>query len=886
MFAGCDAYDWCYKDEQEWCPDVIDTTLTSIASRVKNDVTGFDYNSVNNLTLLSTVLTVYARSSRIAISEAQHVMTAGPLTCSADRVTDLEKIRWLLAQQEGAIDFDADTFDEYFTEQDGAALQKRAGRVCNGDAVMCDNVPWIRRLLRGARNLLSKFKNKMLRSALEEAVEKVVEEPGRGLFEPAPPTPEEAELQPPLNENEYVFKKWWQGPKDGKPGVQSVEEWLDEVPDSFPEVPPDVLEQPGAPDPITSPPDIWRGDIPKNVNDGVPPHDLTPWDRPGTPEPPSDNPIISPHPERPPIDPIEPIPPHQMPNPPERPPSPPPTGEPPPRIPELPEGMELYRAEIYSDALHTFRQLTLTPNTVKTVPGHLMDLGLRWFDVLDSHGRAYKTKLLDPTEFIETPGEWESLPGSEGGSGGGGGGGGGVGGIQVEWIRQPFGFIKGQMEPILNSVGEPLVASAEGVFMDLAPVAGNMASSGVHQGVDLLGSLFQVFRPEGSSASGETVIWNPRSGSVRVHTPSSSSEDAPDHTGDEQSDDDGDENKSEHSETDESKDHDDADKDKSEKSEDTEDKSDEDEDHQTAETTAPETTAPEATAHETTAHETTSPEKTTHRPSTPQTGAPQTDAPDANTATATRGSAAPGTDASHPAKTDSPDNATPSSHLPTFQNSGVPSTEQTSTKIDAHDNATPKSHRPTFHTPAVSSTNPVSAKTDGPDTATPSSHPLTPQGSTIPSATAILVTITSKTTISMAGWSKPVDSTKLVISEPSEPTVSSNPYPYPNQHLTDKWPGPDLPMTFPAPTKAQSTMTNKQTTSQVYPYPDNYHQTPQAHGKTCDHGVYPYPDNYCPQEKTFEYPYPDKHMARTPTTLSTVMKQAKPQISTTTSITS
>jgi hypothetical protein len=356
VFGVCDAYEWCYNDAKEWCPDVISSTLTRIASQVKTDVmAGIDYNNVNNLTLLSTVLTVNARSTRTAISAAQSLLKVSPLSCSADQVTDLEKIRWLMAQQEDPIDYDADTFDEYFAEQDGEALQKRAGRVCNGDVVLYNNVPWLRRFFEGARKLLSKVKSKMLRSAIEEpAIDQ------RGLFTPRPLTPEGIELEPALEENYVKFKQWWVGPKEGKGGIETkggletVEEWLDEVPDAFEEVPPDFLQRPGAPEPFYPPPRF-----PPDSAEGVPPGKipLLP-DRPDTPPAPPENPPVPAHQApRPPY--IHPPPPkHQVPRPPT--PNPPPAPNPPPEAPPVTqgaEGVELYRAVVYDEVNHIFDQL-------------------------------------------------------------------------------------------------------------------------------------------------------------------------------------------------------------------------------------------------------------------------------------------------------------------------------------------------------------------------------------------------------------------------------------------------------------------------------------------------------------------------------------------------
>jgi hypothetical protein len=290
-----------------------------------------------------------------------------------------------------------------------------------------------------------------------------------------------------------------------------------------------------------------------------------------------------------------------------------------------------------------------------------MELGLQAFDVLDSVGRRITTRWLNPADFMETPGEWAGLAssGSRASSASDESG-------LVEFVRQQFDYGVGRMEPVLNSLGEPLVASAEGTFMNLAPVAGGLASAGIGAGIDAIGSMFSVFRPEGGSPSMESVIYNPASGSVDIQSSSTSSEEVPEDTRDQQNNDEVDRNKSEDSETNEGKDHEDTDKDEPENSEDKEDKSDEGEDHQTAETTAPETTAHETTAHEMTARETT--------------------APGPNAATATPDKSTPKADTSYPPKIDAPDTATPTpTTLSTVTTSNKPktptSTSITSTKL-------------------------------------------------------------------------------------------------------------------------------------------------------------------------------------------------------------
>ena len=263
-----------------------------------------------------------------------------------------------------------------------------------------------------------------------------------------------------------------------------------------------------------------------------------------------------------------------------------------------------------------------------------MELGLRTFDVLDTAGKKIGTKWLNPAHFIPTPGEWLSASGSSGG--------GSSESSPVEFVRQAFGFGMGMTEPVLNSLGEPLIASAEGTLMNLEPVAANLASAGIPAGIDAIGAMFSIFRPQSSTPSEQTVIWNPRSGSVDVHSSSASSEGGSEDTGDQQNNDDVDENKSDHSETNEEKDQEDADDDQPENSEDKEDNSDGGEEHQTAETSAPETTtAPEATT------------------------AAETTAPTPNTATATQGTATSKVDTPHTSEIDAPEDLPTTSPAPT-----------------------------------------------------------------------------------------------------------------------------------------------------------------------------------------------------------------------------
>ena len=843
VLGACDAFDWCFDDAKDWCPDVIDMDLTRIASQVKNDVTaGLDYSNINNLTLVSTILTVHARSARTAISVAQRHLKSNPLTCPADHVTDLEKIRWLMAQQEGPIDYDANEFDEFIADQDGEALEKRDGGICKGDVVLCDNVPWFRRILEGIRKFLSKLKNKMFRSAVEPTEPLIPEEapatPGEDPFSPEgePRMGGDDPLNPgELEEAKYSLDKW-----QAKEGYEAAKQWANEAADAFEPVPEDVLPPHIGPDNSIFPPDFAEG---------VPPGEI-PFtsERPGTPPPPgppgaNPRPPIPPTPadqeDLPPPDSPPEAPPPELPPPELPPPELPPPAAPPPSVPELPappigqeaEPIGLFRAELFDSVTGTLKQLTVRPGIITEKQALTMngvwDEGLRPYHIVDSAGDPMKMTWLKPSDFVSTPGQWA------------------VRGEQ--FVREQFNNVAGSAEPVLNSLGEPLVASAQGTFMTLAPVALRPAGIGVHgvlecaaHGVgSAIGSIFDMFRPESGSPTG-SVLWNPEERTLDFLKPSGSLEGNPDDYSEHDS-----EYDSEHFETHEPEDHDNGWETETEDSEDPEDfdnyedndgEYDEGEGTQTAETTAPKTTAPETTP--------TPPDKPIQSPTEQLSHATSATPP-----------AAPAPEETW--ITEAPDaTTTETKHATATSNIGTP-------KTGAQATATAETHLST--------------------TAWPTNAPSTPD-------------LEPTKTTEAPNLSTNVHETSQATETQHQPT--SSPYPYPNSHL---------PVTFPSPTTAHDTTKAVEThTSNIYPYPDNHPdptstqetdaQTtsnilpfPNSHipktfpAPTMAHdateamktqtktwsNMYPYPENHHDQAQTTSniYPYPDNH---TPTTLATV----------------
>jgi hypothetical protein len=99
----------------------------------------------------------------------------------------------------------------------------------------------------------------------------------------------------------------------------------------------------------------------------------------------------------------------------------------------------------------TLRQVTVKPGFLTEkqalIMEELKEVGVRPYEVLDSAGKSMQTTWLKPSDFVQTQGRW-----AERGE---------------QFVREQFNNVAGRMEPVLNSLGEPLVASAEGTLMTL-----------------------------------------------------------------------------------------------------------------------------------------------------------------------------------------------------------------------------------------------------------------------------------------------------------------------------------------------------------------------------------------------------------------------------------
>ena len=93
VFNACNAHNWCASDEKDWCPEAINSTITSITDRVIAASPDIDYENINNITLLSTMSSFSSKAGRVGISWAQSLATDGILACHADRWEDLRKIQ-------------------------------------------------------------------------------------------------------------------------------------------------------------------------------------------------------------------------------------------------------------------------------------------------------------------------------------------------------------------------------------------------------------------------------------------------------------------------------------------------------------------------------------------------------------------------------------------------------------------------------------------------------------------------------------------------------------------------------------------------------------------------------------------------------------------------
>ena len=473
----CDALDWCVNEARDSCPDAINATLTKVASQAKTDTTaGMDYNNFNNLTLLSALNTVSARSTRMAISMAQSLLESGNKICSEDAVAQLEGIRWLMAQQEGPIDYDADRFekelanidDEPLDEPPEPGLVKRddgddgddsnnlqalwsllglpvlgiGGGACfQYNWIICKQISQLFRLFKGAEEVLPE--TNIVRTIMQESAE--------ALSHPIPPD---------VSWPEYTRRVM----EPEKSPEQLIRDWLKNVPQDIEPVPKDVIPQTNYPPEAGYPP---------NPADGIP----VGYSPPGTP---------SPGPPGPPV-----------------PPGPP--------LPTVAEGAELFRAETYINNIYNFAttgellQVTVTPSLTEGPNA----LGNPAWDVVNAAGQRVQTIWRSPESLSPMPGQWASMPSAA-----------------DQFVRTQANQVTGKLEPVLNSLGEPVVAATSGVLNTLAPVA-YAAGEGVAAGEAVIGGLgsmlFRMFSSGSDDSSADTIIFNSRKGMVDIHDAGSDS---------------------------------------------------------------------------------------------------------------------------------------------------------------------------------------------------------------------------------------------------------------------------------------------------------------------------------------------------------------------------
>ena len=69
-----DVFNWCSKDEKDWCPEAIDTTISAVTGRVINSL-DIDYDNCDDKCLLSALATVAEKTALYSMQWAEHTFT-------------------------------------------------------------------------------------------------------------------------------------------------------------------------------------------------------------------------------------------------------------------------------------------------------------------------------------------------------------------------------------------------------------------------------------------------------------------------------------------------------------------------------------------------------------------------------------------------------------------------------------------------------------------------------------------------------------------------------------------------------------------------------------------------------------------------------------------
>jgi hypothetical protein len=563
VFGACDAYDWCINDAKEWCPEAINSTITSVAGTLVTS-SGIDYNNTDNITLLSTMSTISSKATRMATSLAQSLLNDSSVVCDRNRTEDLRKTRWSLSKQEGPIDYDARMFDNEITNIDpdeakqskshhgnkglaiglpflaapAALLGPLVGYgTCIADPVLCNAITskFLRRFFEAARKVLPK--PNLLRYIVEEEAE-------LGSDVASTVSDGKESLQRFLEQEPGEVPDWWWDtpsdetlplpgesapyqPPNGSPFPDhTLQPPLDPIPEEEeepaepPRPQPNGPQEPQQPQPIDGPgepPVSVPDDDEKTQNSDEEGTDETDPDgeteddpvdgQPKEPQPPES-------PGEPPVPVPEEEPPVNQPGSPEQPPIEPPGTAPVPEapipgppVPEAPvtapaEAIKLFRGEKYDVFDNVMEQQTLRQITNTEQAAELLRKAGRTFsstkelpfELLDSTGNVLRTVWRDPKTLAPMAGEWMQQGN--------------------QYVR-----IAERMEPVLDSLGEPLIASSAGTLMTLEPAAvgATEAAAGVAEGVVGAASvLFSMFLPEGGQPSQPSLDFNPVSGVVKL----------------------------------------------------------------------------------------------------------------------------------------------------------------------------------------------------------------------------------------------------------------------------------------------------------------------------------------------------------------------------------
>ncbi|KAK3723259.1 hypothetical protein LTR37_001982 [Vermiconidia calcicola] len=484
-----DVFNWCSKDEKDWCPEAIDTTISAVTGRVINSL-DIDYDNCDDKCLLSALATVAEKTALYSMQWAEHTFTTSG-HYDQDRIQKLHRSVVELITVT-PVEVDSGKLNEVMVnkpdlhkphhqkDKDLAAALPflavplallspfAAEALCTNDPVLCNTrtLDYIRRLFDGMKKLLPK--SNWLRF-MAEAEATGATSCGSSF----------GEWVDPLNENAPIDPWDMLSPDDvssvettnpyGLPTIPEEDETLPEesTPDEAPvhdqpePATPETEGEPPVPiDDAESAGDSLGEEFPDDASvPGEEPYHYT--TEPGEPPVPIDDEVSEPY-----------IPTDEN------------VGEPPVPVEDAPlppsspgeapvEPLRMFRAEKYDVFNNRLEQQTLRQVTNEAEAAQLLAQSGRHFpsarfqpfQQLDAEGNVMRTIWRNPAELQPLEGEWTQ--------------------VGDRFMRVSQGA------PALDSMGEPLVANAAGTMLT--------AEAAVAPGGGL---NYRMFNPDGTALDG------------------------------------------------------------------------------------------------------------------------------------------------------------------------------------------------------------------------------------------------------------------------------------------------------------------------------------------------------------------------------------------------